>query len=256
MNHRLCFKTIFLFSAFLFWGLRFSHALEYHSFEKLTESLQTLQNQYSSFVRLTPLAASSEGREVWLLRIGLESETDTSTQPAMLVVAGVEGNHLAGTEMALFSLQKLCADSETKDDVKTLIRSTTIYMIPRLNPDAAERFFHFPKTEQIETLQPEDEDHDGFIDEDGLNDLNNDGLITWIRVEDAKGKHIEHPDDPRILIEADPIKGERGKWLYFAEGNDEDEDEQINEDGPGGIDFNRNFPINTRNSLPTRVYTR
>ena len=40
---------------------------------------------------------------------------------------------------------------------------------------------------------------------------------------------------------ADPAKGESGGWALYSEGLDNDGDGFINEDGPGGVDINRNF---------------
>jgi hypothetical protein len=48
-----------------------------------------------------------------------------------------------------------------------------------------------------------------------------------------------HPDDPRVLIKADPTKGEKGKYLLLTEGIDNDKDGLLNEDGDGGIAFNK-----------------
>ena len=41
---------------------------------------------------------------------------------------------------------------------------------------------------------------------------------------------------------ADPQKGEAGGWAIYWEGVDSDGDGFINEDGPGGVDLDRNFP--------------
>ena len=40
---------------------------------------------------------------------------------------------------------------------------------------------------------------------------------------------------------ADPAKGESGGWALYIEGVDNDGDGFYNEDGPGGVDINRNF---------------
>ncbi len=50
-----------------------------------------------------------------------------------------------------------------------------------------------------------------------------------------------HPDDPRLLRRADAAKGEAGGYSVHWEGIDNDGDGFINEDGPGGVDLNRNF---------------
>lgn len=80
--------------------------------------------------------------------------------------------------------------------------------------------------------------------EDGPADLNGDGLITMLRIEDENGDMIPHPDDPRVLIQADPKKKERGRYRLLVEGRDQDRDEQFGEDGSAGVSFNRNFPFN------------
>jgi hypothetical protein len=44
-----------------------------------------------------------------------------------------------------------------------------------------------------------------------------------------------------VLVKADLSKGEKGKYLVLSEGIDNDKDGQYNEDGEGGVYFNRNF---------------
>jgi hypothetical protein len=79
------------------------------------------------------------------------------------------------------------------------------------------------------------------MDEDGPEDLNKDGVMTVMRVKDPKGPYMISPDDPRLMKRADPAKGESGGWALYTEGIDNDGDGFINEDGPGGVDINRNF---------------
>jgi hypothetical protein len=116
--------------------------------------------------------------------------------------------------------------------------------VPRLNPDAVEHFFDDLKLETSTNNKPVDDDHDGMFDEDGPDDLNEDGLITCMRIEDPEGEYILDPKDNRLLMKADNLRGEAGVWRYIREGIDNDHDERWNEDGPGGVNFNRNFPYN------------
>jgi hypothetical protein len=48
-------------------------------------------------------------------------------------------------------------------------------------------------------------------------------------------------EDNRILVKADKNKGQTGKYKIFSEGKDNDKDGKFNEDGKGGIAFNKNF---------------
>jgi hypothetical protein len=50
-----------------------------------------------------------------------------------------------------------------------------------------------------------------------------------------------HPDDPRLMKRADKAAGETGTHTLYTEGVDSDGDGYYNEDGPGGVDLNRNF---------------
>ena len=89
-----------------------------------------------------------------------------------------------------------------------------------------------------------DDDKDFVFDEDPYEDLNKDGFITLIRIKDPSGKYVESDEDKRIMVEADLSKGQTGSYLLFTEGIDNDKDEKFNEDGEGGVNFNRNFTFN------------
>ncbi|KKK64612.1 hypothetical protein LCGC14_2982430, partial [marine sediment metagenome] len=131
--------------------------------------------------------------------------------------------------------------AETDPSLRKLLGRLTVYVIPRPAPDACEAFFRQPFDERSGNERPRDDDHDGQLDEDGPDDLNGDGLITMMRVEDPTGSYMPHPDDARVMIEADPAKGQQGRYRLFVEGYDNDKDEQQGEDPAGGVALNRNF---------------
>lgn len=228
-----------LFSAALGWCAPPSSAPPCRNYAQMSLILNSMKEQHSDRVRLSSLAESREGRSVWVVEVGRGEAEIRRARPAMLIVAGVEGDQPAGTEAALTFLDAIC---EATDDAQALYNQVSIFVIPRLNPDAAERYFSAPQQEKRGNITPFDADRDGLVDEDGPDDLNGDGVITWMRIEDAKGPWIAHPQDGRILIEADAAKNEIGKWLFFREGIDNDKDEKFNEDGPGEVNFNKNFP--------------
>jgi hypothetical protein len=221
-----------------------ANALSYYSNRSLRRHLVLTAKEHPNLVRVASIAQSLGKRKVWLVEIGQGAEADRKARPAMLLVAGIEGNDLIGSSVAVSWIEHLINQCENDNVSTTLLQTTTIYVIPRLNPDAAERFFAQCKFETSLNDKPVDSDHDGLIDEDGPEDLNGDGLITWMRVEDRQGEYILDPAEDRLLVKADALKGEIGKWRYLAEGIDNDHDEQWNEDGPGGVNFNRNFPYN------------
>ena len=74
-----------------------------------------------------------------------------------------------------------------------------------------------------------------------MDDLDGNGKITLMRIASQIGDYKTHPDDARVMIKADASKGEKGKYMVFAEGIDNDKDGNLNEDGEGGIAFNKNL---------------
>jgi hypothetical protein len=130
----------------------------------------------------------------------------------------------------------------TDKAITALLDSRTVYVAPLLNPDAARGFFGRPKYERTANALPVDEDLDMQVDEDGPDDLNKDGLITQMRVKDPEGKWLPDPQEPRLMKQADPKKGEKGLYKIYTEGLDNDGDGEYNEDPPGGVEPNRNFP--------------
>lgn len=228
--------------ALLLAGQAVTRGAEYYNNKSLGERLAWLAGQDPNFIHVRELAESREKRKVWLVEVGAGAEQNRNTRPAMLVVAGIEGNDLIGPFTAVAWVEALLKQYREEPAKAQLLKTTTIYVVPCLNPDATEGFFATPKVETCVNGAPFDDDHDGLTDEDGGEDLNGDGLITMMRVEDKEGQYALDPNDKRLLLKADPAKGDTPAWRLLPEGIDNDHDKRWNEDGPGGANFNRNFP--------------
>jgi len=209
----------------------------YSNHAQLSQRLKSLESANSGLVKLQSLTKTVGGKDIWVLEIG---SGDRAAHPAVAVVGGVEGSHLLGQELAVGFAEKLVAASKT-DSVKNLLATTTFYVFPSVSPDAAEQYFDKVKYERSGNASQTDDDRDGKLNEDPFEDLNNDGQITWVRVEDASGKWKAHPADPRVMVQANLEKGEKGKYLLISEGTDNDKDGKFNEDGEGGIQFNKSL---------------
>ena len=214
----------------------------YSQNKDLAQQLKALADANRKNARLQSLAESRGKSDIWMMELGGGEAEKRAKRPAMLVVAGIEGDDLAGTASAVTWMEQLLQRYEGDKQIRELLDSTTLYVFPRLNPDATASYFAKPKVESRVNSQPVDEDHDGLVDEDGPEDLDGDGLITGMRIKDPAGEYILDPVEPRLLVKADKSKGEAGAWRYYSEGVDNDHDESWNEDGPGGVNLNRNFP--------------
>jgi hypothetical protein len=208
-----------------------------------------IARDYPQIVTPGTIGTSRHGRPLHLLTLAAPGDEPWEHRPALLVVAGVHGQHLVGVETALGVAERLARDHAEA------LANVTVYVVPALNADSIA--FHAGDGHGIDfgrTLAPYDADRDGRIAEDPGEDVSGDGLITMMRVHDpAPGSglartHIPDPDEPRLMRPADPAKGEAPTHAYVIEGIDNDRDGEFNEDGVGGsagggVLLDRNFPV-------------
>jgi hypothetical protein len=202
----------------------------YRDYDSMTQVLEQLQNNHPDRVQLERIATSPGGHNIWKLTIG---SGDIENKPALAIVGGVDGAHILGIELALKAAESILEQEDTDNRV--------FHIFPNLNPDASEQYFSSLQYERSENGKETDLDRDGAISEDGFDDLNGDGMITMMRVADVTGGWMPHPDDERVMVKADPMKGEKGRYRLLPEGRDRDQDGEFNEDPPGGVNLNKNF---------------
>ncbi len=211
-------------------------AQTFHDHDNLGKTLHRYAAEYPDLITVNSIARSAAGRELWLARVSATREP----LPAVLVVAGVEGSDLASGEICLDFIRYLAERNAQKDTAGLSLSRVSYYIIPRANPDAAERFFQNPLHATNVNARPMDDDNDGKIDEDGVEDLNGDDIIAQMCVRDAAGEWTFDAERPGWLRQARP-EGEKGEYILYNEGRDNDKDGKINEDGIGGEDINMNF---------------
>lgn len=184
------------------------------------------------------LALSRNGRPIHLLTLASDPRT-AGERPALLITAGIDGRHLVGTETAVRVAENILANHAD------LLEAMTIYIIPRVNPDAVMKNLGALNAGFIGVDRPVDDDRDRATDEDGPVDLNGDGVITMMRQLNpplgTAATHLPDPGEPRLMKTPDAMKGEVATYAMYIEGQDQDGDGEIAEDGPGMVDLDRNF---------------
>jgi len=242
-------KKLYLFNLFLLFFAATSFAQsqqDYSTHAILAQRVKSLVQKYPQWVKSKSLTQTLGGKDIWMLTIGAGKTED---KPAIAVVGGVEGKHLLGVEMAIGFAEKLLALTNT-DSVKSLLNTQTYYVFPNMSPDATEQYFAKVKIERSGNANSTDDDRDGKLNEDGADDLDGNGKITWMRILDPTGKYKLNSDDSRSLLPADAAKGEIGKYILLPEGIDNDKDGEFNEDGEGGVHFNKNSSFNFKAFAP------
>ncbi len=214
---------------------------KYHNHAELTAMLQGLAKANPQLIKLESIGKTLEKRDLWMLQIANPAGVPLAERPALLIAANFEADHLIGSELAVFIADYLAKNYAANPAVKQRLDSSVIYILPRVNPDGAEGMWAPVQWARRTNARPYDDDNDGRVDEDGPQDLNKDGFISVMRVKDPNGVYMIDPDEPRLMKKADPKKGEKGEYALYWEGRDQDKDGFIGEDGPGGVNINRNF---------------
>ena len=210
----------------------------YHDSRALRAAFDDLARRHPQLVTVSTLGTSAGGRPLTLVRLGTASDEERS---ALLIIANAHGPHVAGSEVALRVTGRLAAAYASDSTLRSALGRSAIYLIPRANPDAAEAMFARPLVESIRNEERVEDDHDGAFEEDGPEDLDGDGVIAMMRVEDPAGEWVTDSADARLMRKGDRAKGDRGRYRVFTEGRDNDGDERWNEDPAGGVNIGDNF---------------
>ncbi len=210
----------------------------YSDDETLATALKVMA-RHDDRATLSTLATSPGKRPVWLLTIAPAVDTGGLETAAVLVVGDPRGVSPLGTEAALELARRLLERGDRPTDRAD---SLTWYLVPRLDPDGAARFFAPVRVADGRNDQPRDDDADGLTGEDPADDLDGDGVVRLMLVPDPEGRWLLTDESPRLPREAKPERGEHGRYLKLVEGDDDDGDGEFNEDGAGGVVPGRNFP--------------
>lgn len=209
---------------------------KYHNAEELSQILRDAKARAPQLLDVKELARDSAGHPIWLVEAGSRRESD----PAILLVGGLDGRHLVGTEMLLALVDDL---TTTPTETAEFLSSTTLYLMPRVNTSAAEKFFATPRAEQSGLAATRDADHDGLVGEDMPDDIDGDGQIASLRFEDPRGTLVTDGENGELLRDAKTTEGEVGRWMLVSEGTDNDGDESFNEEADAGVNLARNYAI-------------
>ena len=216
---------------------------QFYRHDELTRLLQDYANAAPQLVQLSSLGKSHEGRDIWLLTLTNTSTGADTDKPAFWVDGNIHAAELTASTACLYWLNQLLTTYDTDMQVKHLLDTRVVYMVPRLNPDGAELALadkprhirsgtrHYPYDEEpVEGLTVED--------------IDGDGRVLQMRVPDPHGTYKKHEGDPRMMVAREP--GEFGGEYYrlIPEGTLKNFDGLKISANPDreGLDFNRNFP--------------
>ena len=216
---------------------------KYHSTADAYALLTGWTKVYPNLTKLYSIGETLKGTQLMVLEITNKQTGKAEDKPAYYYDGNIHAGELTGAEVSLHFAWYILTNYDKDQRIKNLVDTHTLYVRPKFNPDGADIALN-TVNHLRSTPRPYDEDGDGLLDEDPGNDLNNDNVITDMRVKNPSGKWKISDEDPRIMIRRGETDFEGDFYDVMDEGIDDDNDGLFNEDGMGGIDMNRNFPRN------------
>ncbi|OMP32117.1 M14 family metallopeptidase [Mangrovimonas sp. DI 80] len=217
----------------------------YYTYEGLRDIMQQIAQAYPDLAKLHSIGKSYQGRDMLMLTISDFKTGDPDTKPAMYIDGNIHSNEIQGAEFSLYTAWYLTEMFGELDFINQLLKDKTFYIIPTINPDARNNFMNEPNTPHSPRsgMIVLDNDLDGQAGEDGYDDLNGDNHITYMIRKSPDGNYIKDPLNPKHLIKVEPEQ--RGEYEFLGyEGLDNDGDGDVNEDGIGYYDPNRDWGWN------------
>ncbi|MDF2187741.1 M14 family metallopeptidase [Paraflavitalea sp. CAU 1676] len=205
----------------------------YNDHAGITDICKKIAAAYPDLCKLESIGKSFQGRDLWCLTISdYKKGGDVTRKPAMYIDGNIHSNEVQGSEFALYTAWYLTESFGDTKYIQDLLADKTFYIVPTINPDARDNFFHEANNANSPRsgLIPVDNDRDGAVDEDGYDDLDKDGNIVMMRRKNPNGRWKQDTKDPRKMVQVGPE--EKGDYeILGVEGIDNDGDGLVNEDG-------------------------
>lgn len=217
------------------------------TYDELTAQVHAWAEAHPDVVRVSSIGKTDEGRDLWLLTLGLEPDR---IRPAAWVDGNMHGPELCGSSVALAIAEdviRLHTDPEADvhglpGHVKDGLREILFYVVPRISPDGAEAVLasgRYVRSNLRDTRA--NQNCARWVSQD----LDGDGLSLVLRKEDPAGEFVEDREITGLMVPR-TVEDEGPYYKIYPEGIIENFDghtippASFMDEFPA--DLNRNFP--------------
>lgn len=213
----------------------------YLDYGELTETLQNIVKDNENLAKMYSIGKTYEGRDIWAVEITNFAKGVPEKKPGMYIDGNHHAGEVTGSAVCLYTIWYLLSNYGKDPFVTRLVDDRTWYILPRISADGAEVFLHTPMTLRSSTREYPPRDND-----DGLNpeDIDGDGWILQMRVEDPDGDFKVSAKDDRLMVRREPWDKEGPFYKIYPEGiiKNWDGGEIKMAQPKWGLDLNRNYP--------------
>ena len=112
-------------------------ATSYHSYNHMTGVLAEIEFQHHDIARLFSIGTTTEGRDIWAIKISSNAAQDES-KPAVLIVGGQHAREWITVEVPLHLARYLIDHYSSDPEVSRIVNNVEIWIVPMANPDGHE----------------------------------------------------------------------------------------------------------------------
>jgi len=110
---------------------------QYMSYDESLSFLYEMQKSYPNLIEIIKIGTTYEDRDIVLAKISKDVSTADS-KPAMLYTGSIHAREWVGHELALKFIEYLAKNQNIDPTIESSLASSTLYMVPCLNPDGYE----------------------------------------------------------------------------------------------------------------------
>ena len=213
----------------------------YLDYAELTKTLREMVQENGNLAKMYSIGKTYEGRDMWAVEITNFEKGSPEKKPGMYIDGNHHAGEVTGSAVCLYTVWYLLSNYGKDPLVTGLVDDRTWYILPRISVDGAEVFLHTPMTLRSSTREYPPREND-----DGLNaeDIDGDGWILQMRVQDPDGDWNVSAKDDRLMVRREPWDQEGSFYKVYPEGiiKNWDGGEIKMAQPKWGLDINRNYP--------------
>ena len=217
--------------------LKYDH---YWKYEELKANIELLKQKYPLLLDVKINVTTPEGRNQYALILTSQKSGNALDKPGWYLDGNIHAGEVTASMTAMHTADYLLTNYESDPVCKRILDDKTVYVIPRVSPDGAEKYLNSPYT-----LRSSDRSYGsadgGIVSED----LDHDGVIRIMRIPSMYGSWKKDPENEDRMIPRDPSDDIGTFYDLYPEGKLDayDGDENLKtEKSREGLDFNRNYP--------------
>ncbi len=210
----------------------------YLKYEEMTQFMKSIAVDHGDLCNMYSIGKTYENRDIWCMEVTNRKTGPAGDKPAVYVDGNTHAGEVTGSMIALYTIWYLVCGEDEK--AKAVLDDVTFYVVPRISADGAELYLNEPYIPRSSIRPwPDQEEGDGLY----AFDVDGDGIIAQMRIEDENGAWRASKKDPRVMVRRKPSEMGGKYYSLLGEGLVRNFNGIEVKSAPSvwGLDVNRNY---------------